>query len=172
MKLCPSSNKRPRLTQGAYFRSHARSWLTSLTIILFTCVSPRTKVRCSQSVVPYSIKIYAFYMCSTAYKKQGALDQWSLTQQKLMLFTRIAPRTKNKGLSIGGPLLSKNLYFLHVYHRVQKAKGLPINALHIFYYFQHALRRVQKARGSICMCSKFIILLIKFSKVIDGLALP
>jgi hypothetical protein len=27
------------------------------------------------------------------------------------------------------------------------------------------LHRVQKARGSICMCSEFIILLIKFSKV-------
>ncbi len=56
-----------------------------------------------------------------------------------MLFTRIAPRTKCKMLLIGGP--------------------------QIFYYFQHALHCVQKARGSIGMCSKFIILLIKFSKV-------
>jgi hypothetical protein len=46
-----------------------------------------------------------------------------------------------------------------------KSKGLPINASHIFYYFQHALHRVQKARCSIGMCSKFIILLINFSKV-------
>jgi hypothetical protein len=45
-----------------------------------------------------------------------------------------------------------------------KSKGIPINAPHIFYYFQHALRRVQKTRSSIGMCSKFIILLIKFSK--------
>jgi hypothetical protein len=65
-------------------------------------------------VVPYSVKTYAFYTCSTAYKTQ---------------------------------------------------KGLPIDAPRIFYYFQHTLRRVQKARGSIGMCSKFVILLIKFSKV-------
>jgi hypothetical protein len=36
-------------------------------------------------------------MRSTTYKKQGAPDQWSLTQQKLMLFTCVAPRTKSKG---------------------------------------------------------------------------
>jgi hypothetical protein len=56
-----------------------------------------------------------------------------------MLFTRVAPRTKRQ--------------------------GIPINTPHIFYYFQHVLHRVQKARDSIVMCSKFIILLIKFSKV-------
>jgi hypothetical protein len=78
-------------------------------------------------------------MCSTAYKKQGAPDRRSLIQQKRMLFTRVTPRIKSKRLLINGP--------------------------HIFYYFQHALRRVQKVRGSIGMCSKFIILLIKFSKV-------
>jgi hypothetical protein len=49
-----------------------------------------------------------------AYKKQGAPDRRSLTQQKFMFFTRVAPRTKNKRLSIDGPLLSKNLWFLHM----------------------------------------------------------
>jgi hypothetical protein len=52
-------------------------------------------------------------MCSTAYKKQGAPDQRSLTQQKLSLSTCVAPHTKSKGLPIGGPPLSKNLGFLH-----------------------------------------------------------
>jgi hypothetical protein len=47
----------------------------------------------------------------------------------------------------------------------KKGRELLIDAPHIFYYFQHALHLVQKARGSIDMCSKFIILLIKFSKV-------
>jgi hypothetical protein len=56
-----------------------------------------------------------------------------------MLFTCVVPRTKNK--------------------------GLPIDAPYIFYYFQHVLHCVQKARGSIGMRSKFIILLINFSKV-------
>jgi hypothetical protein len=51
-------------------------------------------------------------------KTQGAHDRQCLTQQKLMFFTRVAPRTKNKGLTIGGPLLNKNLRFLHVQHRV------------------------------------------------------
>jgi hypothetical protein len=78
-------------------------------------------------------------MRCTAYKKQGALDRRSLIQQKFMLFTRVAPRTKRKEVSIGAP--------------------------HIFYYFQHVLRRIQKARASLGMCSKFIILLIKFPKV-------
>jgi hypothetical protein len=58
---------------------------------------------------------------------------------KTYAFSHVAPRTKNKGLSIGTP--------------------------HIFYYFQHVLHRVQKVRGSIGMCSQFIILLTKFSKV-------
>jgi hypothetical protein len=56
-----------------------------------------------------------------------------------MFFTRIAPRIKSKGLSISG--------------------------LHIFYYFQHALHHVQKSEGSVGMCSRFIILLIKFPEV-------
>jgi hypothetical protein len=52
-------------------------------------------------------------MHSTAYKKQEAPDQRSLTQQQLMFFTYVAPRIKSKGLLIGGPLLRKNVCFLH-----------------------------------------------------------
>jgi hypothetical protein len=62
-------------------------------------------------MVPYSVKIYDFYTCSTTYKNKGG----------------------------------------------------PNNAPHIFYYFQHAIYRVQKVRSSIVMCSKFIILLIKYT---------
>jgi hypothetical protein len=54
-------------------------------------------VRGSRSAVPYSAKTYVFYMRSTAYKKQGAPDRRSLTQQKLMLFTCVAPHTKKQG---------------------------------------------------------------------------
>jgi hypothetical protein len=68
----------------------------------------------SLSAVPYSVKDYAFYKCSTAYKKQGASDRRSHIQQKIMLFTRVAPCTKSKGLLIDGPLLNKKLGFLHV----------------------------------------------------------
>jgi hypothetical protein len=54
-------------------------------------------------------KLILFTRVAQCTKKQGAPDRQSLTQQKLMLFTRIAPRTKSQGLSIDGPLLSKNL---------------------------------------------------------------
>jgi hypothetical protein len=55
-----------------------------------------------------------YSLWTNAYKKQGAPDRWSLTQQELSIFTRVAPPTKSKGLPIDGPLLSKNLGFLHV----------------------------------------------------------
>jgi hypothetical protein len=70
---------------------------------------------------------------------------------------------KARGLPINAPHIF--YYFQHALYRVQKVRGLPIDAPHIFYYFQHALHHVQKARGYIGMCSIFIILLIKFSKV-------
>jgi hypothetical protein len=50
-------------------------------------------------------------MRSIAYKKQGAPDRWSLTQQKLSLFTCVALHIKSKGLPIGGLLFSKNSAF-------------------------------------------------------------
>jgi hypothetical protein len=80
-----------------------------------------------------------------------------------MLFTCVAPRTKSKGVPIDASHIF--YYFQHALRHIQKARGLPIDASHIFYYFQHVLHHVQKVRGSIGMCSKFIILLIKFSKV-------
>jgi hypothetical protein len=86
-----------------------------------------------------------------------------LTSLTIILFTRVAPRTKSKGFLIDAPHIF--YYFQHTLCHVQKVRGLPIDAPHIFYYFQHALCRVQKVRVSIGMCSKFIILLIKFSKV-------
>jgi hypothetical protein len=74
----------------------------------------------------YPAKDYAFYMCSTAYKKPGAPDQRSLTQQKLMHFTRVAPRTKSQVLLIGDPLFSKKfMLFTRVAPRT-KSQGLPI----------------------------------------------
>jgi hypothetical protein len=74
-------------------------------------------------VVPYSAKIYAFYMRSTAYKKQGAPNWWSPTQQKFIFFTHVAPRTKSKGLPIGGPLLSK-IYIFYMCSTTYKKQGV------------------------------------------------
>jgi hypothetical protein len=95
------------------YKSARGSWLTSLTIILFTRVAPRIKRQGSRSTVPYSAKTYAFYMRNITYKMPGAPDRQSLTQQKLILFTRVAQCTKSKGLLIDSRLLSKNLCFLH-----------------------------------------------------------
>jgi hypothetical protein len=83
-----------------------------------------------------------------------------------MLFTCVASRTKSKGPPIGDPLSSKkkSILFTCVAPRI-KSKRLPIGAPHIIYYFQHALHHVHKARGSVGMCARFIILLIKFPKV-------
>jgi hypothetical protein len=77
--------------------------------MFFTRVAPRTKAKGLPISGPLSSKNYVFYRCSTVYKKQGAPDRRSLTQQKIMLFTRVALRTKSKGLPIGSPLLSKKL---------------------------------------------------------------
>jgi hypothetical protein len=123
-----------------YKKQGAPDWwsLTQQKIKLFTHVAPRikskglpidgpllskkmffpashrvAKARSSRSAVPYSVKKYAFYTRSKAYKKQGPLDQRSLTRQKVMLFTRVAPRIKSKRLPIDGPLLSKKICFLH-----------------------------------------------------------
>jgi hypothetical protein len=72
------------------------------------------KVRCSRSAVSDPVKIYTFFIRSTAYKKQRAPNWRSITQQKLIFFTCVALCTKSKELPIGGPLLSKNVCFLHV----------------------------------------------------------
>jgi hypothetical protein len=81
--------------------------------MLYTCVAPHTKSKELLIGCPLFSKKYAFYTHSTAYKKQGAPDRRSLIQQKLMLFTRVAPDIKSKGLLIGGPLFSKNISVLH-----------------------------------------------------------
>jgi hypothetical protein len=81
--------------------------------------------------VPYSAKNYAFYTRSTAYKKQGAPYRRSLIQQKLRLFTHVAPRTKSKGLPIGGPLLSKKIMLFTRVAPQTKSKRLPIGGPHL-----------------------------------------
>jgi hypothetical protein len=100
VKLCPTSNKHPRSMQRDNFRSHTGSM--------------NQRIQISQGLLIDVPNYHTFYTRSTAYKKQGAPDRWSLIQQKFMLFICVTPRTKSKGLLIDGPLLSKNLCFLHV----------------------------------------------------------
>jgi hypothetical protein len=119
--------------------------LTQKKLRLFTCVALRTKSKGLPIGDPVLSKFFfSFYTRSTTYKKaRGSRSAVPYSvknnkKRKSMLFTRVAPRKKSKELLIGGP--------------------------HIFYYFQHVLHHVQKVRGSIGMCSKFIILLIKFPR--------
>jgi hypothetical protein len=46
--------------------------------MLFTCSAPRTKSKGLPIDIPYHL-YYAFYTCSTAYKKQGAPDRCPLS---------------------------------------------------------------------------------------------
>jgi hypothetical protein len=127
-------------------------------------------------------------MCSTAYKKQWAPDRRSSTQQKLSLFTCVASHTKSKWLLIGGLLLSKNLTF-YMHSTAHKKQGAPNQrSTHLLLFSAQALSRTKSKRAPDRrsthlllfsaraspriksnvlqgMCSKFIILLIKFSKV-------
>jgi hypothetical protein len=48
-------------------------------------------------VAPYAAKIYTFDTHTTAYKKQGAPDWWSLTQQKNMFFYMCSTAYKKQG---------------------------------------------------------------------------
>jgi hypothetical protein len=105
-------------------------------------------------MVPYSTKTYAFYTYSTAYKKQGALDRRPLTQQKLILFTHVPPRTKSKGAPY-----QCSTYLLLLSARASprtKSKGLHMYVLKIYYFINQVFK-------SFCSSASIII---------DGLALP
>jgi hypothetical protein len=92
--------------------------------MLFTRVAPRTKSKGLPIGGLLLSEKYAFYTRSTAYKKQGAPDQRSLTQRKSILFTRVAPRTKSKGLPNGSPLLNKK-YAFYMCSIAYKKQGDP-----------------------------------------------
>jgi hypothetical protein len=93
-------------------------------------------------------------MYSTTYKKQVAPDRRSLTQQKLMFFTRIALRTKSKGAPD-----RRSTHFLLLSARASprtKSKGLHRYVLQIYYFINQVFK-------SFCSSADIII---------DDLALP
>jgi hypothetical protein len=93
-------------------------------------------------------------MRSTAYKKREAPDRWSLTQKKLMLFTRVAPRTKSEGAPD-----QRSTHLLLLSARASprtKSKGLHRYVLLIYYFINQVFK-------SFCSSAGIII---------DGLALP
>jgi hypothetical protein len=93
-------------------------------------------------------------MRNTAYKKQGAPDRRSFTQQNLMLFTRVAQRTKSKGAP---DQRSTQLLLLSACASPHtKSKGLHRYVLQIYYFINQVFK-------SFCSSAGIII---------DGLALP
>jgi hypothetical protein len=122
------------------------SFLLSKNYIFFTRIAPCTG---SRSVFPYSVKTYAFYMRSTAYKKQGTPDRQSLTQQKFYIFYTHSTVYKKQGLSIGGPLLSKKfILFICVAPRT-KSQGsrfaVPYSVKTYVFYTRSTAYKKQRA---------------------------
>jgi hypothetical protein len=140
VKLCPYRNKRPRLTQGAYFRSHARS------------VNQCVKIR---QGLPTDIPNHLLYFLHTHRRvqiRQGLL----INVPYHLLYFLHAQRHVQKERGYRSMYLSASITF-STYITAYKKQGLPIDAPYNFYYFQHAHRCVQKVRGSIGMCSRFSI---------------
>jgi hypothetical protein len=93
-------------------------------------------------------------MRSTTYKKQGAPDWRSFTQQKLMLFTRVAARIKSKGAP---DQCSTYLLLLSARASLRtKSKGLHRYVLQIYYFINQFFKSFYSSAGII----------------IDGLPLP
>jgi hypothetical protein len=93
-------------------------------------------------------------MRSTAYKKREANDRRSLTQQKLILFTCVASRTKSKGAP---NQRSTHLLLLSVRASSRtKSKRLHRYVLQIYYFINQVFKSFYSSAGII----------------IDGLALP
>jgi hypothetical protein len=124
-KLCPNSNKHPRLTQGAYFRSHTRSAYQCVKIsqglpidvpnhllyaqrriqIIRSSWWTFLTISYMRSAAYKSVRgswlmsltiSYTFYTRITMNKKQGAPDRRYI--QLLLLLARTSPHIKSKGL--------------------------------------------------------------------------
>jgi hypothetical protein len=112
----------------------------------------------------YSTKTSSFYMRSTSYKKQWAPNRWSLTQQKLILFTCVASHTKSKGSRSAVPY-SAETYAFYTRSTTYKKQGAPDRrSTHLLLLSTCASPRT-KCKGLHRYVLEFIILLIKFSKV-------
>jgi hypothetical protein len=127
----------------AYKKQEAPDQRPVLCLILFTCATPctkstelsfdvpfyllyflhvqryRQKVKGSRSI-SHSIS-YTFYMRSTTYKKEGALNRCPILS--LILFTRAVPHTKKKRL-----LIRTSSYFSYTtIIGVWKARGISLS---------------------------------------------
>jgi hypothetical protein len=102
-------------------------------------------------------------MRSTAYKKQGAPDRRSPTQQKLILFTRVAPYTKSNRAP--DRCSAHILLLLARASPRTKSKGAPDRcSTYLLLLSAYASPRTKSKRLH-KYALQIIILLIKFSKV-------
>jgi hypothetical protein len=101
VKLCPNSNKHPRSTQGASFRSHA--W------------SAYQRVQISQGL-PINVPNHLLYAQCRVQIRQGL----SIDDPNHLLYAQHRVQI-SQGLLIDVP--NNFLYFLHVHHCIQKVRG-------------------------------------------------
>jgi hypothetical protein len=147
-KLCPTSNKYSRSTQGVHFRSHARSAnqhvqkargsrLTSINIYIILFMRAQRHVQKARGSRLMSLNIHLMLFTRATPCPKGR-DSW-LTSLNiyLMFFTRTSPCTKSKGLPIDVPyrLIFFNhaaltdpdwriiILFIHINDRRMKSKG-------------------------------------------------
>jgi hypothetical protein len=99
--------------------------------MLFICVAPHIKSKGFPiGGLLLSKNIILFTRIASRTKSKGAPDRRSLTQQFFFIFfTRVAPCIKSKGLPLGGPLLNKKIILFTCVAPCTKSKGLPIGGL-------------------------------------------
>jgi hypothetical protein len=81
--------------------------LLSKKIIFFTCIAPHTKSKGLSIGGPLLNKKLCFLHAWHRVQKVRGSRSAVPYSTKIMFFTRVAPRTKSKGLLIGGSLFSK-----------------------------------------------------------------
>jgi hypothetical protein len=100
-------------------------------------------------------------MCSTTYKKQGAPDRRSLTQQQLRFFTCVAPHTKKQGDPDLRSLTQQKLSLFTCVAPHIKSKGsrsaVPYSAKKSTFFTCVASRI--KSKGAPDRCSTHLLLL-------------
>jgi hypothetical protein len=130
-------------------------------------------------VVPYSAKkLMLFTHVALRTKSKGAPDQYFT--HLLLLSARASPRTKSKGLLIGGHLLSKKTYAFYTRSTTYKSKGAPDQrSTHLLLLSTHASPRTKSKGFHRCVLQIYYFINQVFKSfcsptcmIIDGLALP
>jgi hypothetical protein len=106
------------------------------TYAFYTCITAYKSKGLSIGGLLLSKKIYAFYTRSTAYKKEwGSRSVVSYSTKKIYAFYMRSTTYKSKRFPIGGPLLSKNIILFTRIASRTKSKGAPDRRSHTQQFF-------------------------------------